>query len=185
MVRIGDKWVTSEPDKAIERAFAETPLKEYTMHRLEISATVVDLLEDKHFIHVRSMHDWHHIARASKLLFGWLLVGHNWYHHGANNDLCPCCGEPDETFLKCTSPELVEQHEHSFRQMKLTSITARIPRQVCSLAEAIWQSVCQSINAAAITVPPPLQQVMQDQLQVGLHHFAIGWFVKSWAPEGP
>ena len=48
----------------------------------------------------------------------------------------------------------------------------------------MWQSVCQSTDVEAITVPPPLQQVvMHEQLgvQVGLHHFVIGWFVKSWA----
>ena len=26
-------------------------------------------------------------------------VGHNWKHHGAETDLCPCCSDPDEAFI--------------------------------------------------------------------------------------
>ena len=33
-----------------------------------------------------------------------------------------------------------------------------------------------------IHAPDPLHQVMEDQIQVGLHNFVIGWFVKSWTP---
>jgi hypothetical protein len=57
MVRIGDKWVTSETDKAIERAFSETSLKEYTMQRLKLNATAAGMPENKHFLHVRSTYD--------------------------------------------------------------------------------------------------------------------------------
>jgi hypothetical protein len=140
------------------------------MRKLNISAQVGEMLEDKHLIHVRSTQDWHRIVRTSKMLFGWLPVGHNWRHHCADNDLCPCCGTLD--------PELTELRERSFRQMKLTAISARIPRAVYSLAEAMWQSVCKCTDAIDINAPFPLQQVMNDQLQVGLHNFAIGWFVK-------
>jgi hypothetical protein len=184
MIKIGEKWVTSEPDKAIERAFSEPSLKEYTIQRLKLSAPAAALLEYKHFLHVRSTYDWHRIARSSKMLFGWLPVGHNWRHHGADNDLCPCCSEPDETFihlLQCTSTEIVELRIRSFRRMKLAAISARIPRAVYSLAEAMWQSVCNNTEPNTINVPPALQNLMNDQLQVGLHHFVIGWFVKSWA----
>jgi hypothetical protein len=87
------------PDKATEHAFAETPLREYTTRKLNISPQVLEMLEDKHFTHVRSTHDWHRIVRTSKMLFGWLPVGHNRRHHGTDNDLCPCCGTPDEMFL--------------------------------------------------------------------------------------
>jgi hypothetical protein len=31
----------------------------------------------------------------SKMMTGWMPVGHNWWHHGVENDLCPCCGDPD------------------------------------------------------------------------------------------
>jgi hypothetical protein len=65
--------------------------------------------------------------------------------------------------------------------MKLAAITAHIPREVYSLAEAMWQSVCNNTKADTINVPPPLHHLMNDQMQVGLHHFVIGWFFKSWA----
>ena len=65
--------------------------------------------------------------------------------------------------------------------MKLAARTALIPKKVYSLAEALWQSVCKCTDIAAIAVPPPLQQVLNDQLQVGLHNFAVGWFKKTWA----
>jgi hypothetical protein len=131
MVHIRRKWITSSPEKAIEVAYTDETLRAYTRKKLGIDEATAELLEDKHFIHVRSMHDWHRIVRESKRLFSLLPVGHNWRHHGAENDLCPCCGEPDETFvhlLQCRSTELVELRAQLFRRMKLSSaINARIP----------------------------------------------------------
>jgi hypothetical protein len=66
--------------------------------------------------------------------------------------------------------------------MKLSAINARIPRQVYSLAEELWVSICNSTPAEDIQAPDPLCQVLEDQKRVGLHNFIIGWFVKAWAP---
>ncbi len=65
--------------------------------------------------------------------------------------------------------------------MKLAARTALIPKKVYSLAEALWQSVCTCTDVTEIDVPTQLQQVLNDQLQVGLHNFAVGWFSKTWA----
>jgi hypothetical protein len=185
MVRIKRKWITSSSEKAIETAYTDDILSVYTQKKLGIDEATAELLEDKHFLHVRSTHDWHRIARESKRLFSWLPVGHNWRHHGAENDLCPCCGEPDETFihlLQCKSPELVALRAQQFRRMKESAINAKLPRQVYKLAEAMWVSVCESVSSEDIHAPDPLRQVLEDQRRVGLHNFVIGWFVKSWAP---
>jgi hypothetical protein len=76
---------------------------------------------------------------------------------------------------------LNSQRDRSFRMMKLAVRTALIPKKVYNLAEALWQSVCECTDIAEIAVHPLLQQVLNDQLQVGLHNFAVGWFSKTWA----
>ena len=76
MVRIKTKWITSSPEKAIETAYTDDILGVYMQKKLGIDEATAELLEDKHFMHVRSTHDWHRIARESKRLFGWLPVGH-------------------------------------------------------------------------------------------------------------
>jgi hypothetical protein len=68
------------------------------------------------------------------------------------------------------------------QQMKLSAINARITRQVYSLAEAMWVSVCNSIPAEDIQAPDPLREVLEYQTRIGLHNFVIVWFVKAWAP---
>jgi hypothetical protein len=87
MVHIRRKWITSSPEKAIEVAYTDETLRAYTRKKLGIDEATAELLEDKHFIHVRSTHDWHRIVRELKRLFSWLPVGHSWRHHGAENDL--------------------------------------------------------------------------------------------------
>jgi hypothetical protein len=94
MLRIRNRWITSRPDEAIKVAFVSEPLKEYTAKRLGIPLETVDELDQDAMGTVRSMQKWSQRGRGAKMLFGWLPVGHNWKHHGAESDLCPCCGAP-------------------------------------------------------------------------------------------
>ena len=171
------------PIQGKQTAFSTEPLKEYTKKRLHIDDETLASLESKHFEIVRSTHKWARLARDSKRLFGWLPVGHNWKHHGADNDKCPCCGESNETFnhlLQCQADEMKNQRRQAFTNMREQAAKNNIPLQVYNMAEAMLRSVCDRLPEDSISVPQPLETVFHDQCRVGLHQFAIGWFTKSW-----
>lgn len=135
MLRIRDRWITSRPDEAIKVAFVSEPLKEYTAKRLGIPLETVDELDQEAMGTVRSMQKWSQRGRGAKMLFGWLPVGHNWKHHGAESDLCPCCGEPDETFihlLQCKDPEITLLRAECLKDITKAAASLRVPSAVCT-----------------------------------------------------
>ena len=86
------------PDKATEHAFAETPLREYTTRKLNISPQVLEMLEDKHFTHVRST------RTTGTVLFGHpkcYLVGCQWDIIGAIMALTMTCAHAVEHRMRC------------------------------------------------------------------------------------
>ena len=184
MLKIKNRWIGTRPDKAVQEAFSKGPLEEYIKHRLQIDDEALSTLEYKHFEIVRSTHRWARLIRESKRLFGWLPVGHNWRHHGADNDKCPCCGEPDETFihlLQCKTEEMRNLRREAFINIGEQATKSTIPRQVYKVAVAMLRAVCDQLPEESIDIPPPMERVYQEQCKIGLHNFAIGWFTKSWA----
>jgi hypothetical protein len=75
---------------------------------------------------------------VTKMMTGWLPVGHNWRHHGAANDLCPCCGRPDETFyhlIQCPDPRMAELRDRCLRNIIRVGTESRLPPQIVRLLE--------------------------------------------------
>jgi hypothetical protein len=116
MVAIGGTWIGGDIDRAIQILPAEEQLRTYLEERLALPRDVIDSIDTGAISTARSVHRWAQTVRKSKMMTGWMPVGHNWRHHGAENDLCPCCGEPDETFIHllcCPSPALSELRQGS------------------------------------------------------------------------
>jgi hypothetical protein len=106
MLQIAGKWVTGRVDKALQLIPGERTQEEYPSQRLKIPPAAVTDIDREAIAAARSNHSWLRLAQTTKLMTYWLPVGHNWRKHGADNNTCPCCGEPDETFhhlLICTN----------------------------------------------------------------------------------
>jgi hypothetical protein len=184
MLRIKSKWITSRPDEIIQRAFVKEPLEEYTAQRLKIPLEVVAETDREAIGSVRSTHRWARLARGSKLLFHWMPVGHNWKHHGAENDLCPCCGEPDETFihlLQCNDPGLSDLRQACIAEIREAVVKLRIPPAVYSIMILILRRVHESVDAPPPAMSIALQRAWESQQRIGFHHMAIGWISKEWS----
>jgi hypothetical protein len=183
MLWIKNKWITSRPDEIIQRAFVKEPLEEYTAQRLKIPLEVVAEIDQEAIGNVRGTHRWARLARVSKLLFHWLPVGHNWKHHGAENDLCPCCGEPDETFihlLQCTDPGLSDLRQTCIGEIREAAVKLRIPPAVYSIMILILRRVHEAVDAPPPAMSIALQRAWESQQRIGFNHMAIGWISKEW-----
>jgi hypothetical protein len=183
MLRIRDRWITSRPDEAIKVAFVSEPLKEYTAKRLGIPLETVDELDQEAMGTVRSMQKWSQRGRGAKMLFGWLPVGHNWKHHGAESDLCPCCGEPDETFihlLQCKDPEITLLRAECLKDITKAAASLRVPSAVYSIMILILRRVHEDEEPEEPQMSLALQRAWQSQKRVGFTNMAIGWLSKEW-----
>ena len=100
VIRVADKWVTTTTrvDTVLQDIISTARIRLYLLEGLMISEWELDDIDTDALGAARSVHNWSRTARTSKmLLVQWLPVGRHWFHHGAHNSLCPCCGEPNET----------------------------------------------------------------------------------------
>ena len=131
----------------------------------------------------RSTHRWARIARTSKMLVGWLPVGHNWRHHGAVSDKCPCCGLPDETFehlFRCGAQVLVEARRTMLTEMARVASVEKLPSQVTTLAFFILRKI-QTHDDPTPTLPTVLDRIWKSQRRLGLDRFATGYVTQEWS----
>jgi hypothetical protein len=129
------------------------------------------------------MQKWSQRGRGAKMLFGWLPVGHNWKHHGAESDLCPCCGEPDETFihlLQCKDPEITLLRAECLKDITKAAASLRVPSAVYSIMILILRRVHEDEEPEEPQMSLALQRAWQSQKRVGFTNMAIGWLSKEW-----
>lgn len=95
MLKVKGSRISQRVDKAIPSAAAQ---ETFLMKKLRIDEGAMRDIDQEAIAAARSGHGWARFARTSKMMNLWLPVGHNWRHHGTDNDQCPGCGAPDETF---------------------------------------------------------------------------------------
>jgi hypothetical protein len=164
-------------DRALQIGFVEAELREYVAKRLEIELATVDEIDQEVIAAARAANKWAKTARISKLMFGWLPVGHNWRHHGAESDQCPCCGDPDETFehlMECQDVGLVALRRECLQDMAATAAEKNIPSQVYSVLLGI---VKRLVDGREPTIPAESAPAKR----IGFSSLVRGWISKEWA----
>jgi hypothetical protein len=183
VVKIRGEWLSSRPEWAIQNAFAQRELEEYISKRLKISSEEVQCIDTVTIGTVRATQEWSKFARTSKLLFSWLPVGHNWHHYSdMDSNRCPCCGDPDETFLhalQCTDRRVVDLRAELFEDMWRAMQESNLPSIVTSTVLEILRSVCNVEQ-----MPRPASAVVAEawdiQQRIGFNNMAIGWIGNGW-----
>ena len=104
---------------------------DYILQRLNISLDTFHVIDWESIGKVRSSHHINRIVRTSKMLYGWLPVGHNWKKCNLVSDKCPCCGVPDETFehvLTCKHKDLVMTRAIAYTSIQTKCDELKIPK---------------------------------------------------------
>ena len=182
MVQIRNEWVTSRLAKAIQYRTASKDLEDYLIKRLKVDETTVQDIDRKAIGTARSQHRWARTARTSKLLTGWMPVGHNWRHHGAISDKCPCCGEPDETFkhlFSCQDGRMIETRQKCLKKISKVASETNIVPQIRTLAIHMLK-ITQDPEHEQPPLPHHLQTIWDHQQRIGLENFALGWLSQQW-----
>jgi hypothetical protein len=151
---------------------AEEAQTAFILEKLKILEDAVQDIDIETIAAARAGHTWTRTARTTKKSNRWVPVGHNWRHHGADNDKCPACGAPDGTFahlFHCPNTKLravcKEAVEHIRRAGTLLKISAsimwlllRILKHECKISLKIWEA----------------------QSQIGFHNLITGCISRWW-----
>jgi hypothetical protein len=143
MLSVHGCWISQKAETALATLPALSDLKGYIASRLKLEPTIVDEIDQDVIAAVRATHSWAGTARISKLLSFWLPVGHNWRHYGADNDLYPCCGVPDETFshlLQCQAPAMLELRQQIITKVIHVGTEVLLPTPIVRLVELMLRS---------------------------------------------
>jgi hypothetical protein len=152
--------------------------EKYLVKRLQIQESSIPDIDSEVIAAARSSHSWPRLARTSKMMNYWLPVGHNWKHHGADNDRCPCCGTPDDTFhhlLQCPHERIRKLCKDSLKHIEQVGASLKIPASIIWLVLRIVQHECALADHPPLT-DPKLLQLWEAQSKLGFSNFILGWF---------
>jgi hypothetical protein len=182
VLRISGSWVSARVDKAMQMVTATIAQEKYLATRLRVAESTISDIDNEVIAAARSNHKWPRLARTSKMMNYWLPVGHNWRHHGADNDKCPCCGQSDETFhhlLQCTNKRMRKVYQDAIQHITKIGATLKLPASIMWLALRILKQGC-TLEDLHPPTEPTLLKIWEAQSKIGLSNFVLGWFSRSW-----
>lgn len=182
MIKISGRWITSRIDRAMQVIPSAKAQEAYLLHRLKTTPDAITNIDSEVIAAARSNHSWPRTARTTKLMISWLPVGHNWKKHGADNNKCPCCGTPDETFnhlLQCAHTQMRTTIQEAIQHIEKVCSQLRLPSQVTWLALRIIKQEC-AVEDLPTPTDPMLQKIWEAQKEIGFNNFMLGWFSKAW-----
>ena len=92
MLKLGDDWITTHLRGCVQFSNTSPAMTTYILQRLDITLDTFHTIDWDSIGTVRSSHHINRVVRTSKMLYGWLPVGHNWLKYNLTPDKCPCCG---------------------------------------------------------------------------------------------
>ena len=117
-------------------------------------------------------------------MYGWLPVGHNTAKRGAESDVCPCCGAPDETLehlFICPNEQMKKCIRNGIRQASRLCGDNKIPNKISA---AFFDIMIAYTTNQHPTPKPTMSQdthrAFQAQQQIGFHLFSRGFIAKEW-----
>ena len=83
----------------VQHANTAPILQQYGCIRLNLTMEVYLNINWQAIARARAKHPIQKVVRISKMIYGWMPVGHNKVKCNLASSRCPCCNAQDETFL--------------------------------------------------------------------------------------
>jgi hypothetical protein len=182
MIKVRGSWISQRVDKAIQQIPSAAAQEKFLMKKLRIDEVAIRDIDQETIAAARSGHGWARFARTSKMMNHWLPVGHNWRHHGAENDRCPGCGAPDETFthlFTCPNEDLRATCREGLQQIEKVARQLKLPDQIVWLLLLVIRQEC-GLEGYAEPQEPTLRKIWDAQQHIGFSNFMIGWVSREW-----
>jgi ribonuclease HI len=183
MLRLGQDWVTTQLRDCVQFANTAPAMAEYIRHRLEITEETFQTIDWAIIGHVRASHRFSRQIRTSKMMFGWMPVGHNWIKCNLQSDRCPCCGAPDETFdhvLSCEGEQMAKARNICYTSFLAGCKENKIPT---ILARTILESLKMVTENKPRPSPhhiPSVEKALIAQDKIGYSNMSVGFYATEW-----
>ena len=179
LLNIATLWITSQQRSYVCKGKWGQALVEYCRQRYGWDQDTFDAVCWKVIKTVRS-----HCCtttqqrQTSKIMHGWLPVGHM-HGHATGNTQCPGCPCPDETMdhlFRCQHVKLNEKKDDLITSVRTKGISGGIPR-------VIMAAICQLLydlihgNTSAIPDHPSFlaKKAVRSQMAIGIRLFPRGF----------
>ena len=120
------------------------------------------------------------------MLVRWLPVGRHWFHHGAHNSLCPCCGDPNETFehlFVCSHKDLEALRATARVRILRALRQEQFPSRLIQVVDMMLRKVLDQERPQELPLkgwPKAFKRIWARQRRLGFENFVKGWITKEW-----
>jgi ribonuclease HI len=183
ILKLGESWVTTHFRKCVEFANTAPEMVDYIVRRLDISLDTFHTINWNAIGKVRRPHGINRIVRTSKMMYGWMPVGHNWQKCKLESDKCPCCGCPDETFehlLGCKNDKMVHARKEAYTTIQNECDSLNLPAYFTSTLLSMIKVTLEGADPPAVAEQDPLSKAIEAQATIGHYHMVIGFMAKAW-----
>jgi len=135
---------------------------------------------------VRSTHHITRRVRTSKMMYGWLPVGHNRQKCNLPSHKCPCCGANEEAFehpMTCTNESLQAVCTSAVTTIRLNCKKLKLlPLHFTSTFIHVIQMTLDKWESPQIDglLSGLLRHAVRDQLQLGSNQLILGFMSNTW-----
>ena len=181
LLNIGGTWITTESKPHILKARWKQPIRLYCCKKYKWTPAVFDTVDWKAVKSARTSLTQTQLMQTSKIIHGWLPVGHM-RAHTTGSSQCPGCNCNDETFdhlLRCTNKTLRLKREEVLLTLRQKLLKLRFPRVIM---EAVCRLLLDHMAGAVPTIPDHegIAAAVTSQLQIGLHLLPRGIISAKW-----
>ena len=181
LLNIDSKWITSQQRRYICRGKQGQSLIDYCRQRYGWDQTTFDAVYWTAIRTVRANSTSTQQRQTSKIMHGWLPVGHM-HGHATGNTHCPGCPCTDETMdhlFRCPNEVLMKKKDDLVTQIRTKGISNGIPRVIM---ETLSRILYDLIHGNVSTVPdhPSLARAVRSQMMIGTRLLPRGFIAKDW-----
>jgi hypothetical protein len=182
MLSLSGQWVTTAYRQRIQEAVTRPAHRLWFLRRFPHITTDQYESIDWRGIGLARRHKRHrHTSRITKLMAGWLNVGHQKMKMHKDGR-CPCCGADDETQLHlftCAQPDMTRA-----RTAALVSMAAHL--QECGVPKQLHRTFMDLVKHYLLDqplpndLPPDILAALNEQLQFGIDLTLRGYLSNKW-----
>ena len=183
MLKLNGRWITTHFRECIQFANVAPPMIEYVKRRLDIDDATFHSINWTSIGRVRATHKFGRIVRTSKMMYGWMPVGHNWYKCKLESDRCPCCGAKDETFehlLACDHEDLTVVKKNAYLRIQKKCDEAKIPLNLTRTFLTVIRSILGTTTTPILNLSDTFAPILLAQKQIGYYNMIVGFMALEW-----
>jgi hypothetical protein len=181
LLNIDTMWITSQQRRHVCKGKWEQALVGYCRQRYGWDQNTFEQVYWKAVKTVRSACTTTQQRQISKIMHGWLPIGHMHGHTTGNTQCpgCPCLDETMDHLFQCPHTNLMEKKDELITSIRTKGISSGIPRVIM---ETVCRLLYDLIHGNNWNTPehPSLAKAVRSQIDIGIRLLPRGFISAEW-----